>query len=105
MTRSGSSIALATFAGVACVLALPPGWLAPISVTATLAATVSLIVVRFSTRTEPNDKRAVGLLFLVMNLPEQPFAEVKAGWPLTVFLASASFLLALGLAVMVRAYA
>ncbi|WP_267877651.1 hypothetical protein [Massilia frigida] len=40
---------------------------------------------------------------MLLNLPEQPLAKVKEGWALTLFAASAAFLVSLALAVMVRA--
>ncbi|MBH9578946.1 hypothetical protein [Inhella proteolytica] len=105
MARVVASIMGSMGAGVAAVYTLPPPWLAPIAATAAVLAAILAVVVMVDTKTKPNSNRLVAILLSVANLPEQPFARVRYGWVLTAFLASASFLIALGLAVLARAYA
>ena len=105
MTRLSVSIAIAIVAGVAAVFLLPSPWLAPLSVVAAICCTIFAIIVRIDTKTEPPSNAMTGILLSVANLPEQPLAKVKEGWALTTFLASAAFLVSLGLSVMVRANA
>jgi uncharacterized membrane protein YfcA len=107
MTRIAFSIAIAIFAGIVSVYLLPPAWLEPLSAAAAICAAIYAIIVRLDAKTEPPAKptAVAGALLSIVNLPEQPLAKVKEGWALTTFLASVAFLLALGLAVMVRANA
>jgi hypothetical protein len=105
VNRAGISILVAVGAGIAAVYLLPPSWLAPLSAVAAVCAAIFAIISRFQTKTEPPADPLGGVLLSVVNLPEQPLAKVKAGWALTTFLVAAAFLVAIGLSVMVRAYA
>ena len=104
MTRLAVPIAIAIIAGIAAVYVLPPLWLAPLGAGVAICAAILAVVVLLGTKTQPRSAMA-GVLLSLVNLPEQPLAKVKEGWALTAFLASASFLVSLGLAVMVRANA
>jgi len=104
MRQSLVFVAVAMLAGVVCVYAFPPSWLAPIFAIAALVTLSLAVILRMSTKAEQNSNSAAGLLLLLANLPQQPFAEVKTGWVLTGFLTNAAFLVALGMAVMLRAY-
>ena len=105
MNRPAIPIAIAVVAGIAAVYVLPPLWLAPLSAGVAICGFIFSIVARLSTRTESPANPIGGILLSMVNLPEQPFAKVKEGWALTMFLSSAAFLVALGLSVMVRAHA
>jgi hypothetical protein len=103
MTRIGVPIGVAIVAGIAAVYLLPPPWLAPLSAVAAVCAMIFAIIVRLDTKREPPANPMAGVLLSIVNFPEQPLAKVKKGWALTTFLASAVFLVSLGLSVMVRA--
>jgi membrane associated rhomboid family serine protease len=103
--RSGISITIAFFAGVAVVFLFPPPWLAPLSILAGICFAVFASVVRFSAKAESPVNPAAGLLLTMINIPEQPLAKVVEGWAFTAFLSSTAFLIALALSVMVRANA
>ena len=105
MNRTAVSAALAAIVGVAFVYLLPPPWLAPISTVTAILCAIFALIVRLSTTTEPPSNPMAGILLSVVNLPEQPLAKVKAGWPLTAFLTSATLLISLALSIMVRASA
>ena len=105
MTRTGVSIGVAVVAGVLAVVFLPPLWLAPLSAVTTISCGISAIIVRVNTKTEPSSNPVAGILLSVVNLPELPLAKVKKDWALSMFLASAAFLVTLGLSVMVLANA
>ena len=105
MNRPAVSAVIAAVAGVASVYLLPPPWLAPLSTVTAIFCAVFAIIVRLATTTEPPSNPTAGILLSVANLPEQPLAKVKDGWALTAFLTSATFLISLGLSIMVRANA
>ena len=105
MNRTAVSAAIAAIAGVAFVYLLPLPWLAPLSTVTAIFCAIFAIIVRLSTTTEPPSNPMASILLSVANLPEQPLAKVKAGWPLTAFLTSATLLISLGLSIMVRANA
>ncbi len=103
MTRTGISIAISIVAGIASVYLLPLLWLGPLATAAAICAAIFMVIVRLNTKTEPPANPIAGALLLIVNLPEQPLAKVNEGWTLTVFLASAAFLISLGLSVIVLA--
>lgn len=103
MTRAAVSIAISIVAGFAAVYLLPPSWLGPLATIDAVCVGIFAIIVRFSTRTEPPADPFVGTLLSIVNLPEHPLAKVNEGWALRIFLASAVFLIALALAVIIRA--
>ena len=105
MTRFGASIAISIVAGTACVYLLPPPWLGPISAVVAICAGILALVVRITTRTVPPPNPVTGVLLSLVNLPEQPLATVKEGWPVATLLALAAFLASLALSVVVRANA
>ena len=105
MNRTAVSAAIAATMGVAFVYLLPPPWLTPISTVTAILCAIFALIVRLSKTTEPPSNPMAGILLSVVNLPEQPLAKVKAGWPLTAFLASATLLISLALSIMVRASA
>jgi len=103
MIRLYVSIAISLVAGIAAAYLLPLPWLAPLSAAVAICAAILAIIVRLDTKTEPPANPVTSVLLSLANLPEQPLAKVKNGWALTTFLASAAFLVALSLSVMVRA--
>ena len=104
MSRLGTSILIALFAGIVAVYLLPPSWLAPLSTCAAICVAIFAIIVRLETKTEPPAVPLAGVLLSILNLPEQPLAKVKDGRALRMFFVTSAFLVALGLSVMVRAY-
>ena len=105
MTRPAVSISIAIVAGIAAVYLLPPPWLVPLSTGAAVLCAIFAMIVRLGTKTERPSNPMKDILLSIANLPEQPLAIVKEGWALTTFLASAAFLISLGLSIMVRASA
>jgi len=105
MHRRALVIAVAIATGIAAVYLLPALWIGPLSAVAAVLAFAFAVIVRVGTKTEPPANAVAGVLLSVLNLPEQPLAEVKQGWALTTFLALAAFLVSLALSVMVRAHA
>ena len=103
MTRTGLSILVAIVAGVAAVYLLPASWLAPLCTGAAVCSAISALIARLETKTGQRANPLAGALLLLLNLPERPLAEVRAGWALTIFLVTAAFLGAIALSVMVRA--
>jgi hypothetical protein len=102
--RLGVCITIAAVLGVAAVYLLPADWLGPLSAAGAIGAAVLVVIVRFGTwMQEPSFPSGIGLLLSMLNLPEQPLAKVRQGWALDAFLTLAAFLVALGLAVVVRA--
>ncbi len=105
MIRSIVSIGIAIVAGVAAAHLLPPPWLAPLSAVAFIFFVVFAIIVRLGTETESPSSFMAGILLSAANLPEQSLAKVSEGWALSIFLASAAFLVSLGVSVMLLANA
>jgi hypothetical protein len=103
MNRSGISMSAGSAAGVAAVYLLPPHWLGPLGAGVGIFAIILVIVIRATTKEEPRESALESAALLFLNIPEQPLAKVTQGWPLTTFLASTAFLVALGMTIMVRA--
>lgn len=105
MTRPRVSIGVAIVSAVLAVLLLPPQWLAPLFAVAVISCLIFAVIVRINTKTTPPSNAVAGILLSAANLPEQPLAEVKESWALTMLFVSVAFLFSLGLAVMALANA
>jgi hypothetical protein len=105
MTRPSASIGVAIVSGALAAFLLPPPWLAPLSAAAVISCLIFAVIVRVTTKTEPPSSPVAGILLSAANLPEQPLAEVKEGWALSMFFASAAFLVSMGFVVMALANA
>jgi hypothetical protein len=103
MTGAKVSIAMAVLSGFAAVYFLPPPWLEPLATTDAVCCAIFAIVARFNTKTEQTTNSVFGALFLIFSLPERPLTKVHEGWALSIFLASAAFLISIALAIIVRA--
>ena len=103
MTRPYISSCIAIVAGIAAVFLLPPPWLIPVATVSASCCAIFAIIVRLGTKTEPPANPMAEVVLSVANLPEQPLAKAKEGWALNAFIASAAFLVSLGLSIIVRA--
>ena len=102
MNRMTFCISIALAAGVGAVSLFPLEWLGPLAEVAAISTAILLLIVRIETKTKPPSNEAAGLVLQLLNLPEQPCAEVKKTWALTGLLTSSTFLVSLCLSLMVK---
>ena len=105
MPRLSVPIGIAIAGGVVATLLLPPSWLGPLSAGVAICCALFAFIIGVNTKTEPHSNRVARIFMLLANLPEQPLARVNEGWALSMFVASAAFLVSLGISVMVLANA